>query len=50
MVESDHTVFGTDGFFNKLLGGVFSIDYYLLKLVFLFPAGVSIMVIFKKES
>lgn len=48
-VESDHAVFGTDGFFNKLLGSVFSIDYYLLKLGFRFPAGVSIMVIFKKE-
>ena len=50
MVESDHAVFGTDGFFNKLLSGLFSIDYYLLKLGFRFPAGVSIMVIFKKEA
>lgn len=49
-VESDHAIFGTEGFFNNLLAGIFSIDYYLLKWGFRFPAGVSIMVFFKKEK
>jgi SAM-dependent methyltransferase len=48
-IESDHAIFGTKGFFNNLLSGFFSIDYYLLKWGFRFPAGVSIMVFFKKE-
>ncbi|PJE46664.1 MAG: hypothetical protein CUR34_08535 [Sediminibacterium sp.] len=49
-VESDHAIFGTEGFFNNLLAGIFSIDYYLLKWGFRFPAGVSIMVFFKKAK
>lgn len=49
-IESDHAIFGTEGFFNNLLAGIFSIDYYLLKWGIRFPAGVSIMVFFKKES
>jgi ubiquinone/menaquinone biosynthesis C-methylase UbiE len=49
-VESDHAIFGTEGFFNNLLAGIFSIDYYLMKWGIRFPAGVSIMVFFKKES
>jgi ubiquinone/menaquinone biosynthesis C-methylase UbiE len=49
-LESDHAVFGTQGFFNKLLAGIFSIDYYLLKMGLRFPAGVSIIVFFKKEN
>lgn len=48
-VESDHAIFGTEGFFNDLLAGIFSIDYFLLKWGFRFPAGVSIMVFFKKD-
>jgi SAM-dependent methyltransferase len=48
-VESDHAIFGTEGLFNNLLAGIFSIDYYLLKWGFRFPAGVSIMVFFKKD-
>ncbi len=48
-VESDHAIFGTEGFFNNLLAGIFSIDYYILKWGFRFPAGVSIMVFFKKD-
>lgn len=48
-VESDHAIFGTEGFFNNLLAGIFSLDYYLLKWGFRFPAGVSIMVFFKKD-
>ncbi len=46
--ESDHAIFGTQGFFNTLLAGIFSIDYYLLKWGFRFPAGVSVMVFFQK--
>lgn len=49
-VQSDHAIFGTEGFFNNLLAGIFSIDYYLLKWGFRFWAGVSIMVFFKKET
>lgn len=45
---SDHQVFGTAGVFNSLLAGLFQIDYYLLKAGLRFPAGVSIMVVFKK--
>ncbi len=48
--NSDHEIFGTAGFFNSLLAGLFSIDYYLLKNHIRFPAGVSIMVFFKKEE
>lgn len=47
-LESDHAIFGTEGLFNPILGGIFSIDYYLLKWGLRFPAGVSIMVFFKK--
>ncbi len=47
--QSDHAVLGTNGFFNGLLAGIFKIDYYLLKWGIRFPAGVSIMVIFKKQ-
>lgn len=46
---SDHEVFGTAGFFNKFLGGLFNIDYYLLKCGFRFMTGVSIMVFLKKQ-
>lgn len=49
-LESDHAIFGTEGFFNNLLAGIFTIDYYLLKWGIRFPTGVSIMVFFKKES
>lgn len=48
--SSDHAIFGTAGFFNNLLAGIFSIDYYLLKWGVRFPAGVSIMVFFKKDA
>lgn len=47
--SSDHNIFGTEGPFNKLLAGLFSIDRYLLKWGFRFPAGVSIMLFFKKN-
>lgn len=46
---SDHEVFGTEGILNNLLAGLFTIDYYLLKWGIRFPAGVSIMVFFKKQ-
>ncbi|MDP1762976.1 MAG: methyltransferase domain-containing protein [Sediminibacterium sp.] len=46
---SDHEVFGTEGVLNSLLAGLFTIDYYLLKWGIRFPAGVSIMVFFKKQ-
>lgn len=46
---SDHEIFGTAGLFNNILGGLFNVDYYLLKWGFRFPAGVSIMVFFKKQ-
>jgi SAM-dependent methyltransferase len=49
-VSSDHEVFGTEGFFNKLLSGIFSIDRYLLKWGIRFPMGVSIMLFFKKDE
>ncbi len=48
--SSDHEVLGTDGFFNKLFAGIFSIDRHLLKLGVRFPAGVSIMLFFKKDD
>jgi SAM-dependent methyltransferase len=48
--SSDHAIFGTEGFFNNLLAGIFSIDYYLLKWGVRFPAGVSYMVFFKKDA
>ncbi|MDP1843180.1 MAG: methyltransferase domain-containing protein [Sediminibacterium sp.] len=48
--NSDHEIFGTAGFFNSLLAGLFNIDYHLLKHHIRFPAGVSIMVFFKKEE
>lgn len=48
--SSDHEVFGTDGFFNTLLSGIFSIDRYLLKWGIRFPVGVSIMLFFKKDD
>jgi len=47
--NSDHDILGTDGFFNNILSGIFKIDYYLLKWGFRFPAGVSILVFFKKN-
>jgi ubiquinone/menaquinone biosynthesis C-methylase UbiE len=47
--NSDHEIFGTKGIFNSILAGFFNIDYYLLKNNFRFPAGVSIMVFFKKN-
>ena len=47
--SSDHEVFGTDGFFNSILASLFSIDYYLLKLGIRFPAGVSVILFFKKQ-
>ncbi len=49
-LESDHAIFGTEGFFTNLLAGIFSIDYYLMKWGCRFPTGVSIMVFFKKET
>jgi SAM-dependent methyltransferase len=48
--SSDHEVFGTEGFFNKLLSGIFSIDRILLKCGVRFPMGVSIMLFFKKDE
>lgn len=47
--KSDSNVFGTKGFFNNFLSSIFKIDYYLLKWGFRFPAGVSIMLFFKKN-
>lgn len=47
--SSDHEIFGTEGFFNNILSGFFNIDYRLLKWGVRFPAGVSIMVFFKKQ-
>jgi SAM-dependent methyltransferase len=47
--SSDHEIFGTEGFFNNVLASLFTIDYYLLKMSIRFPAGVSIMLFFKKQ-
>lgn len=46
--SSDHDIFGTEGVFNNILAGIFNIDYYLLKWGARFPAGVSIMIFYKK--
>ena len=47
--SSDHEVFGTRGVFNNILANLFNIDYHLLKWGIRFPAGVSIIVFFKKQ-
>lgn len=49
IAQSDHTILGTNGFFNSLLAGIFKIDYYLLKWGIRFPFGVSIMIFFQKQ-
>lgn len=48
--RGDHEVLGTDGWVNRILSGIFQLDYYCLKAGIRFPAGVSIMIFFKKNS
>ncbi len=46
----DYEVLGTEGWVNKILSGIFHLDYYLLKAGLRFPAGISIMIFFQKEQ
>ena len=48
--RSDHEVLGIHGWINRLLSGIFHLDYYWLKAGLRFPAGVSIMIFFKKSN
>lgn len=47
--RSDHKVLGIHGWINRLLSGIFHLDYYWLKAGLRFPAGVSIMLFYKKS-
>lgn len=49
-IKYDYEILGTEGWINKLLSGIFHIDYYLMKNGIRFPAGVSIMLFFQKEN
>ena len=48
--RSDHEVLGIHGWINRILSGIFHLDYYWLKAGLRFPAGVSLMIFFKKSD
>lgn len=48
--KSDHELLGIHGWINRILSGIFHLDYHWLKAGLRFPAGVSLMIFFKKTN